>query len=147
MIERNNKEGKELKKCFLCEEMKELWKEQQLLAEFGKGFRFIHMPDSKDTIPFMLQTRKLSAPFTAISDGNATPYFRLERINEESCIARLSLLQPVDLKGQPALTDQDLYTLKKTSHCILVKLCSFSTINTLPHELVDRPLPIIESKS
>ena len=112
--------------CSLCEEMKELWKEQQLLTEFGKGFRFIQIPTSKDTIPFMLPTTDHSTPFSAIIDGISTPYFRLENINEESCLAQLSLLQPVDLKGQPALTDHDLYALQKTSHCIIVKICNFS---------------------
>lgn len=136
-----------MKKCFLCEEMKELWKEQQLLEEFGKGFRFIHLPGATDTIPFMLQSTNHSDPFTAIMNGIATPYFRVERINEDSCIAQLSLLQPIDLKGQPAITDQELYTLKKTSHCILVNLCSFCAITPLSHELVDRPLPIIVSKT
>ncbi|WP_262173061.1 CotY/CotZ family spore coat protein [Saccharococcus sp. Marseille-Q5394] len=136
-----------MKKCILCEEMRELWKEQQLLAEFGKGMRFIHLPDTKDTIPFMLQSTIHSDPFTAIVDGNATPYFRVERINEYSCIAKLSLLQPVDLKGLPAITHRDLYTLIKTSHCIIVKLCIFSAITPLPHELVDRPLPVIVSKT
>ncbi|MCM3709698.1 CotY/CotZ family spore coat protein [Sporosarcina luteola] len=135
-----------MRKCFLCEEMKELWQEQQLLAEFGKGFRFIHLT-AKDTIPFMLQSTNHSDPFTAILDGIATPYFRVERINEDSCIALLSLLQPVDLKGQPALTDHELYTLKKTSQSILVNLCSFCAITPLSHELVDRPLPFIVSKA
>ncbi|WP_252503367.1 CotY/CotZ family spore coat protein [Sporosarcina sp. Marseille-Q4943] len=136
-----------MKMCRLCEEMKELWKEQQLLAEFGKELRFIQMADSMDTIPFMLQTAKHSAPFNAIINGYSTPYFRLEKIDEGSCFAQLSLLQPVNLKGHPALTDQDLYALKKTPHRILVKLCSFSAINPVPHELVSRPLPIIESKT
>lgn len=134
-----------LKKCCICEEIKELLKEQQLLSEFGKGFRFIHIHDSKDTIPFMLQNKQ-STPFTAIINGNITPYFRLEKIDEETCCAQLSLLKPVDLKGQPPLTDQELYALRKTSHCIFVKLCAFSSIIPLPHELVGRPLPIIESK-
>lgn len=147
MKEYAKKGGEGVKMCRLCEEMKELWKEQQLLAEFGKGSRFIHMSDSKDTIPFMLQITKQTTPFTAIVNGNSTPYFSLEKIDEESCIAQLSLLQPVDLKGQPALIDQDLYTLKKTSHSILVKICSFSSFIPLSHELVGRPLPIIESKS
>ncbi|MFC5603336.1 hypothetical protein [Sporosarcina koreensis] len=136
-----------MKMCRLCEEMKELWKEQQLLAEFGKGFRFIHMSDSKETIPFMLQIPKRTTPFTALVNGHSTPYFSLENIDEESCIAQLSLLQPVDLKGDPALIDQDLYSLKKTSHSIFVKICSFSSIIPLSHELVGRTLPIIESKS
>lgn len=135
-----------MEKCCLCEEMKGLMKEQQLLSEFGKGFRFIHLPDPKDTIPFMLQTKQ-STPFTAIINGNLTPYFRLEQINKETCCAQLSLLQPVDLKGQPSLTEQDLYTLQKTSHCIIVRLCSFSAITPLPYELVDRPLPIVVSKA
>ncbi|WP_432358931.1 CotY/CotZ family spore coat protein [Sporosarcina sp. UB5] len=136
-----------MRKCRLCEEMKELWKEQQLLAEFGKGSRFIHMPHATDTIPFMLQTADHTTPFTAISNGCSTPYFRLEKIEEESCIAQLSLLLPLDLKGHPALTDHDLYSLKPTSHKIFVKICNFSFINPLSHELVGRPLPIIESKA
>lgn len=130
----------------MCEEMKKLWKEQQELAEFGKEFRFIQLPESKDTIPFKLQSTLHSAPFTAIIDGNFTPYFRLEGIDEEKCTAQLSLLQHVDLKGQPALSDQDLYALQKTSRYIHIKLCSFRSITPLPHTLVGRPLPIVESK-
>ena len=131
-------------KCCLCEEMKQLWKEQKLLTEFGKEFRYIHIQETKDTIPFMLITAKNFKPFTAIIDGNTTPYFRLEKIDEESCCVQLSLLQPVDLKGWQAYNAEDLYALKKTDHCILVKLCCFCAINPLPHELVDRPLPIVE---
>ncbi|MGN7386545.1 CotY/CotZ family spore coat protein [Sporosarcina sp. SAFN-015] len=135
-----------MKRCNLCEEMKDLWKEQQSLAEFGKGFRFIYMSESKDTIPFMLHTKQ-STPFTAMTNGYNTPYFRLEKIIVETCIAQLSLLQPVDLKGHPPLTEEHLYAFKKTSDFIFVKLCSFREIIPLSHELVDRPLPIIESKS
>ncbi len=135
-----------LNTCCLCEEMKELWKEQQMLSEFGKGFRFVHMPNPKDTIPFMLQTTDQSIPFTAMIGGHSTPYFRLEKIDEESCCAQLSMLLPVDLKGQPAMTDQDLYALRKTSQCILVKICGFCSITPLPSELVGRTLPVVESK-
>ncbi len=135
-----------MKNFCLCEVMRELWKEQQRLADFGKGFRFIHMQDCKDTIPFILFTKSHSTPFTAIINGIATPYFRVEKIDEESCCAKLTLLLPVDLKGWPALTTKDMYSLKKTDQCIHVKLCCFSAINPLPHELVGRPLPIIESK-
>lgn len=141
------KGGKALEMCRLCEEMKQLWKEQQLLAEFGKGFRFVQLSDSKDTIPFMLQIPKQTTPFTVIVNGHSTPYFSLENIDEGSCIAQLSLLQPVDLKGQPALNDQDLYALIKTAHSIIIKICNFSSVIPLSHELVGRPLPIIESKS
>lgn len=135
-----------LNACCLCEEMKGLWKEQQMLSEFGKGFRFVHMPNRKDTIPFMLQTTDQSTPFTAITDGLSTPYFRLEKIDEESCCVQLSMLLPVDIKGQPAMTDHDLYALRKTSHCILVKICGFCSITPLPFELVGRTLPVVESK-
>lgn len=118
-----------------------------MLAEFGNGFRFIHIHDCKDTIPFVLLTKDHFTPFTAIINGNTTPYFRVEKIEEKSCCAQLSLLEPVDLKGWPALTANDLYSLKKTDHCIYIKLCCFAAINPLPHELVGRPLPIIESKT
>lgn len=133
--------------CSLCEEMKVLWKEQLLLTEFGKGLRFIQMPAFKDTIPFMLLSTDHSTPFSAVIDGSSTPYFRLEYLDEEKCLAQLSLLKPVDLKGRHAFTVQDLYALKKTSHCIRVKICNFCAINPLSHELVGRPLPIVESKA
>lgn len=136
-----------MKKCCLCEEMKELWKEQKLLSEFGKEFRFVQMPNCIDTIPLTLQTIDHSTPFAAIIDGISTPYFRLETIDEDSCCAQLSLLLPVDIKGRPAITVQDLYALRKTSQCILVNICCFCSFTTLPPELVSRPLPIIVSKT
>ncbi|MCG7345198.1 hypothetical protein MHZ92_13720 [Sporosarcina sp. ACRSL] len=135
-----------MKMYSLCEEIKELWKEQQLLAEFGKGFRFIHVPQ-QDTIPFMLLTADHLTPFTAIIEGDSTPYFRVEHVYEGSYFVQLSLLKPIDLKGQHAHSERDLFSLKKTTQNIVINISKFSTINPLSHDLVGRPLPIIESKT
>lgn len=134
-----------MKNCCICEEMKVLWKEQKMLAEFCKGFRFVHLPKMKDTIPFMLQSSDEQAPFTAIIDGGTTSYFRLEKL-DDNCCAQLTLLKPINFKGRLAVTPEDLYALKKTSLCIHVEICSFCAITPLSIDLIDRPLPIIESK-
>ncbi|MDW0115476.1 CotY/CotZ family spore coat protein [Sporosarcina thermotolerans] len=134
-------------KCCICNVMKALWEEQKLLSEFWKGFKFVHMPKCKDTIPFTLQSSDNFDYFTAIIDSGTTPYFRLEKIDESSCCAQLRLLKPVDFKGRLALTEKDLYALKKTSHCIHVDLCCFCAFTPLSTDLLDRPLPIIESKT
>nr|WP_225941890.1 CotY/CotZ family spore coat protein [Sporosarcina limicola] len=97
-----------------------------------------------DTIPFMLSTSEKNKPFKAFYKGIATPYFRLEKLNEEICCAVLSLLEAIDIEGYPADSYDDFYALRKTKSCIIVNLNCFCVINPLSPELVNRPLPIIE---
>ncbi|MDN4607588.1 CotY/CotZ family spore coat protein [Sporosarcina highlanderae] len=144
---KTQKEGKTMKKCCICDEMKALCNEQKILSKIVNGFQFVQMTKCYDTIPFMLQSSNEHDYFTALIDDGTTPYFRLEKIDEANCCAQLSLLKPVDLKGRLARTEKDLYALKKTSHCIHINACCFCAITPLPINLLDRPLPIIECKS
>lgn len=134
------------KKSSICLAMKKLLKEQKIISGRDMEFQFICMSKETDTIPFMLIKREFNKPFTAYHKGVETPYFRLEKIDEEICCAVLSLLVAVDMDGTPVDSDDDFYALRKTKSCIIVNLNCFCAINPLPPELVNRPLPIIEPK-
>ncbi|MBE1553883.1 CotY/CotZ family spore coat protein [Sporosarcina limicola] len=132
------------KRSNICLAMKTLQKEQNIIAGIDMEFQFICMLKRVDTIPFMLSTSEKNKPFKAFYKGIATPYFRLEKLNEEICCAVLSLLEAIDIEGYPADSYDDFYALRKTKSCIIVNLNCFCVINPLSPELVNRPLPIIE---
>ena len=130
----------------ICHAMKTLLKEQKIIAGIDIEFQFICLSKKMDTIPFMLYSSKKNTPFSAICTGVATPFFRIEKLNEDTCCAVLSLLEAVDMEGNPTDSCEDLFALRKTKSCIIVNLTCFCAITPLPLELVDRPLPIIEPK-
>ena len=109
-------------------------------------FQFICLSKKMDTIPFMLYSTNNNKPFMAFYKCIATPFFRLEKLDEETCCAELSLLEAIDMEGNPADSFDDFYALRKTNSCIIVNLSCFCVINPLPPEFVNRPLPIIEPK-
>ncbi|AOV07954.1 CotY/CotZ family spore coat protein [Sporosarcina ureilytica] len=131
-------------KC-ICHAMKRLQKEQKIIAGDDIKFQFICKQKEVDTIPFMLFSKELKKPFKAVGKCNATPFFRLEKIDEESCCAVLTLLEAVDMDGNPA-EPNDLYALRKTKRCVIVNLNCFCVIQPFAPDLVNRPLPIIEPK-
>ena len=102
----------------------------------------------KKKIPFLLCffLRSQKNHFRLNHKGTATPYFRLEKIEEEICCAVLSLLIAVDMDGCPVDPDDEFYALRKTNSCVIVNLNCFCAINPLAPELVNRPLPVIEPK-
>ena len=130
----------------ICHEMKKLLKEQRIISGSDMKFQFICRSKETDTIPFMLYPQELKKPFMAYHKGMTTPYFRLEKIDEEICCAVLSLLVAVDMDGDPVELNDDFYALRKTKSCVIVNLNCFCVINPLSPELVNRPLPIIEPK-
>ncbi len=130
----------------ICDAMKRLWKEQQLIAGIDMEFQFICLLKKIDTIPFMLHSTKKDKLFTVSNKCITTPFFRLERLDEETCCAVLSLLEAVDMEGNPTYSCDDLFALRKTKSCIIVNLNFFCAINPLPPEFVNRSLPIIEPK-
>ena len=134
------------KKCNICHAMKTLEKEQKILTSIGVDFQFLCMSEKYDTIPFMLHNNEKNKPFMAHHKCIATPFFRLEKLDEELCCAELSLLEAIDMEGNPADSVEDLFALRKTKSCIIVNLCCFCVINPFPPELVNRALPIIEPK-
>ena len=77
-------------------------------------FQFICL-DKKRWIPFLLcfilQTN--NKPFMAFYKCIATPFFRLEKLDEETCCAELSLLEAIDMEGNPADPCNDIYALRK----------------------------------
>lgn len=132
------------KQSCICQSMKTLLKEQCMLSEME--FQFACLSKKIDTIPFMLLSAHQNAPFKAFGKCMATPFFRLEKLDEETCCAVLSLLEAVDMEGDPTDSCDDLFALRKTESCVIVNLRCFSAINPLPLEFINRPLPIIEPK-
>ncbi|MHA6260165.1 CotY/CotZ family spore coat protein [Sporosarcina sp. CAU 1771] len=130
----------------ICQSMKRLQEEQELLSWKDVDFQFICHAKKMDTIPFMIFNNKCTDPFVARYKCIETTYFRLESILGNTCCAQLSLLEALDIEGNPADFCDDIYTLRKTKGCIIVNLNCFCAINPLPPELVNRPLPIIEPK-
>lgn len=130
----------------ICLAMKRLQCEQRMLSERDEDFQFICDLPKMDTIPFMLITKDSKKPFRAFANCIETPYFRLERVDEETCCALLTLLEPVDMDGCPVDSHENVYSLRKTKECIMVVLSCFCAIHPLPLVLVNKPLPIIEPK-
>jgi spore coat protein Y len=134
------------KQSCICHAMKTLLREQRIISGVDMEFQFIFLSKKLDTIPFMLYSINENKPFMAFHKCFATPFFRLEKLDEETCCAELSLLEAIDMEGNPADPFDDFYALRKTKGCISVNLNCFCVINPLPPKLVNRPLPIIEPK-
>lgn len=130
----------------ICLAMKILETEQKLISERDLGLKFVSKSRKIDTIPFMLINIETQKPFTVYYKGIATPYFRLEKMNEETCCVVLSPLVAIDMDGIPVESYDSIYSFKKTDKCIIVVLSCFCAINPLPPELVNKPLPSIEPK-
>ncbi|PIC79174.1 hypothetical protein CSV75_13080 [Sporosarcina sp. P18a] len=130
----------------ICIAMKKLLKEQELMATFSQGFQYVCSFPVFDTIPFTLHDCELHTPFSAHYKCIKTPYFRLEKIDIDTCCASLTLLEPVDMEGNPVDICEEFYSLRKTKSCIIVNINCFCTITPLPPKLVDKKLPTIEPK-
>ncbi|GIN94287.1 spore coat protein Y [Siminovitchia terrae] len=135
------------KKNCICIAMKTLQKEQSIISGQHMEFQFVCMSTTTDTIPFMLFMKNNQKPLKAFTQCIVTPFFRLEKLDEETCCAELSLLEAIDMDGNPINSfDDDMYSLRKTKSCITVDLNCFCAINPLPPNLVNRPLLVIEPK-
>lgn len=137
------------RKLNICAAIEKLEKEQSYLTENEKEFQFICMPQRPDTIPFMLFNGN-GCSFTAYclseDDCFRTPFFRLEKFDNQKCCAVLSLLKAIDMDGCPVESCDEIYSLSKTECCVNVDISCFCMISPLSIELVNRPLPIIEPK-
>lgn len=133
------------KNC-VCKAMKTLQKEQSILSGQLIEFQFICFSATTDTIPFMLLMNNNLKPLKAFTKCTVSPFFRLEKLNEDTCCAELSILEAIDMDGIPIDSCADLYSLRKTKSCIIVDLNCFCAINPFPPNLVNRPLPEIEPK-
>jgi len=125
---------------------KTLKDEQKLLAEWHMGLKFICSLRQMDTIPIMLIPEDSAEPFSVWSNGIRSPYFRLEKVDEETGCAKLSLLEALNMDGCPVDVMEEVYTLRKTDRCILLETSCFCAIHPLSPELLNKPLPNIEPK-
>ncbi|MEH7177402.1 CotY/CotZ family spore coat protein [Neobacillus vireti] len=132
-------------KC-ICRDLERLLEEQKRLS--FDDFRFINEDFGFHTIPFILSTKECQFEAWGWSNnGNffTTKVFRLEAIDIDGCCATFSLLEPVDMDGCP--TDIcDIFSLRTTINCVFVDLSCFTSLQPLSPRLVNRPLPIVDSK-
>jgi spore coat protein Y len=139
--------GEHQKKTCVCHDLQQLLEEQKKLS--FEDFRFVNGDFGYDTIPFILSTGK--CPFEAwgwTNNGDffTTTFFRLEAIDERKCCATLSLLEPVDIDGNPVDMCDNIFSLRSTRNCIIVDLSCFTSLQPLSPRLVNRLLPIIDPK-
>jgi spore coat protein Y len=131
----------------VCQDLQQLLEEQEKLS--FAGFRFLPDNFGYDTIPFILSTGECQFEawgWTNRGDFFTTNVFRLEAIDEKKCCATLSLLEPIDIDGCPVDICDNIFSLRKTSNCIIVDLSCFCSLQPLSPRLVNRLLPIVVPK-
>ncbi|MGM0904486.1 MAG: CotY/CotZ family spore coat protein [Bacillota bacterium] len=106
-----------------------------------------------DTIPFYLYDKDGRIEFfgteTRKKDGLKecflTSFFRIEKLEESSNCATISLLRPLNIHGEDTNDPCDVVKLKKTSECVQIDLSCICAIQCLDAELLKREI-IIEPK-
>ncbi|WP_237562820.1 CotY/CotZ family spore coat protein [Bacillus dakarensis] len=145
----------EMNEDCLCEALGELKKLQDFIIHsrtkyFGKLMAKIA---GVDTIPFFLITKEeplklrglIKNKDTKEEECFSTPFFRIEEFDKENCCATVSLLLPLDIKGNFTDSICDVMTLKRTSNCVTVDLKSICAIQCFDVDLLKRKI-IIEPK-
>jgi spore coat protein Y len=136
----------QLESC-ICGDLQQLLEEQKRLAL--DDFRFVCEKIGYDTIPIILSNDKNQLEAWGWTEKGCfftTTIFRLEAVDERTCCATLSLLEPVDMDGCPVEMCDNIFALRRTTNCIIVDLSCFCSIQPLSPRLVNRQLPIIEPK-
>ncbi|MCM2531947.1 hypothetical protein NDK43_05515 [Neobacillus pocheonensis] len=101
-------------------------------------------------IPFTLLTTK-GELFSVVTSNQFfedvnTPVFTLKILDKKKGLIVLNSLIPIDMEGCPVDLGPDLYSLILTNTCFTMKINCFSEIVPLPSDLIDKYIPIIESK-
>lgn len=149
-----NADELELKNC-LCEALFELKTLQDLLNHSSTKFfgPLLSKIAGVDTIPFFLIKKDglLSHKFMDTNENTGeqecfeSTFFRLESIDKEKCSAVLSILRPLDVKGEITNSLCEVMKLTKTSKCIEINVSSVCAIQLLDTELLKRKI-IVEPK-
>ncbi|WNS75842.1 CotY/CotZ family spore coat protein [Bacillus sp. DTU_2020_1000418_1_SI_GHA_SEK_038] len=144
----------EHKHC-LCEALIELKNLQDILTNSStKHFgALLSKIAGTDTIPFLLI--KKDGPLShRIMDTNEitgkhecfeSTFFRLESIDKDTCCARISILRPMNIKGELTNSFCDVMKLAKTSKCIEIDISCICAIQVLDTELLKRKI-VVEPK-
>ena len=145
----------EKKKC-LCEALYEIKKLQDIISTSKTEYfgNLLLKLTRVDTIPFMLLTDR--GPLKMIANANnhkkmsldscyQTSFFRLEKVDTETCCAELTLLQPLDYSGNINNNLCDLILLKKTKECVAIDLSDVCAIQIIDLDLLTREI-VIEPK-
>ncbi|MDC3416584.1 CotY/CotZ family spore coat protein [Aquibacillus salsiterrae] len=135
---------------FICEKAKHIIDKQK--EKVNKGLKHFCKPAYEATIPVILypddnknQPLERFGNIGEIVEDEygcfQTKFFRFEKVDEEECIAVLSLLRPLDEGG--CLVDDicDVYRLERTRFCIKVDLSTISDVQLLSPVLVERQFP------
>jgi hypothetical protein len=141
-------------KC-ICDALFELKKLQDYINHsetpyFGK---LLSTLVGVDTIPFTL-FRKDGPMFLTGCDSKekgkaefcfTTSYFRLEKLDVDTCCATVSLLRPLDIYGEDVESMCEVTKLIKTSTCVEIDLDCICAIQCVDVDLLKRII-IIEPK-
>ena len=105
-----------------------------------------------DTIPFYLYNKEGRLTLMGTDtrkDGKKdcfeTSFFRMEEIDQESSCVTVSLLRPLNIHDKDTNHHCDVFTLRKTSECVVIDLNCICAIQLLEPELLKRKI-IIEPK-
>lgn len=148
MVSYNNRD-------YICEALIEIKELQDLLTNSSTKY-FGHLLSKiagVDTIPLLLLKKNgpLSHKIIKINEttGKREPfessYFRLESIDKENYRAWVSILCPLDIKGEPINSVGDVIKLIKTPTIIEVDLTLIFAIQLVDTELLKRKI-IVEPK-
>ncbi|MBY0121271.1 CotY/CotZ family spore coat protein [Bacillus sp. S/N-304-OC-R1] len=139
----------------ICEALSEIKELQDLLTNSSTKYfgNLLGKIAGVDTIPLLLLRK--SGPLThkvfivnektGKRESFESSYFRLDSINKESRRAWVSVLCPLDFKGDPTNAVQDVIKLIKTSTIIEVDLNLIFAVQLVDTELLKRKI-IVEPK-
>ncbi|MGM0750715.1 MAG: CotY/CotZ family spore coat protein [Bacillota bacterium] len=138
-------------KC-ICTALNELKKLQDYINHsetpyFGK---LLSILVGVDTIPFTLFKKDGPLIITGCEKEKAeecftTSYFRLEKLDEDTCCATVSLLRPLDIYGEDVESMCEVMKLIKTSTCVEIDLDCICAIQCVDLALLKRII-IVEPK-
>lgn len=139
----------------ICEALIELKTLQDLLTNSSTKYfgALLSKIAGIDTIPFLLIKKDgpLSHIVMDINEKTGkqecfeSTFFRLESIDTDTCCARISILRPMDIKGEHTNSLCNVMKLVKTSACIEIDLSCICAIQTIDTELMKRKI-VIEPK-
>lgn len=139
----------------ICEALLELKAVQDLLTNSSTKYfgTLLSKIAGVDTIPIILLTKEgpLSHIVMDINENTGkqecfeSTFFRLESIDLDTCCARITILRPLDIKGEHTNSICHVMRLVKTSTCTEIDLSCIYAIQTIDTELIKRRI-IIEPK-
>jgi hypothetical protein len=139
------------KNYHLCDWLKaSLFDQYDIKGHLTKDKHLFLFDKNKNPIPLILY-KNCGAIFEGISldytgECFTSPFFILKSLDKKRCCAVLGLLQPVGIDGCTVEFTDSIYSLLSTDNIITVSLKQFTGLQTFPCNLVNRPIPEVDSK-